>query len=137
MMDRQEQIESLDKYLREMAAAVSANRHNILAFWNLHQRQAYFNQHYPFDGTPMEQAIRYRLEFLINAGPIAYLLRGYGYGLDRSFDLITNQEITAHLVKAYQELCVNNHVHISIELFRDIVIHAAMSTRSQRNWSGV
>lgn len=136
-MNRQEQIESLEKYIREMAAAVRANRANILGLWNRHQKKAYLDQHYPVDGTPMEQAIRLRLEFLMNGGPIAYLLRGYGHGLDRSLDLITNEEMTAHLVKAHQELCLDNHVHIGIELFRDIVIHAAMSTRSQRNWTGV
>lgn len=136
-MNHDEQTEALGKYLREMAAAVSANRRNILAFWNRYQRKAYFDEHYPVNGTPLEQHIRLRLEFLINAGPIAYLIRGYGHGLDRSFDLITNQEMTDHLVKAHQELCVNQHVHIGIELFRDIAIHAAMSTRSQRNWSEV
>lgn len=136
-MNHKEQIENLEKYLREMAAAVSANRRNILAFWNRSQRKAYLDEHYPVDGTPLEQHIRLRLEFLINAGPIAYLIHGYGYGLDRSFDLITNQEMNDHLVKAHQELCINHHVHIGIELFRDIAIHAAMSTRSGRNWSGV
>ncbi len=136
-MKHEEQIENLAKYLREMAAAVSANRRNTLAFWNRHQRKAYFDKHYPVKGTLLEQSIRLRLEFLINAGPIAYLIRGYGHGLDRSLDLITNQEMTAHLVKAHQELCVNQHVHIGIELFRDIAIHAAMSTRSERNWSEV
>ena len=136
-MNHKEQIESLEKYLREMAAAVSANRRNILAFWNRHQKKVYLDEHYPVNGTLLEQSIRLRLEFLINAGPIAYLIHGYGYGLDRSFDLITNQEMTAHLVKAHQELCVNQHVHIGIELFRDIAIHAAMSTRSERNWSEV
>lgn len=136
-MNHDEQIESLEKYLREMAAAVSANRRNILAFWTRLQKKAYLDKHYPVDGTPLEQHIRLRLEFLINAGPIAYLIHGYGYGLDRSFDLITNQEMTAHLVEAHQELCVNQHVHIGIELFRDIAIHAAMSTRSERSWSKV
>lgn len=135
MMDRQEQIESLERYTKAMAEAVRVNPY-LLRHWSNDQTTWYLDEHYPCTNL-RKWYIRQALEQIPLAGPVAYLLRGYGHGLDRSLDLITNQEVTTHLVKAHRLMCGENGIKISLQLFRDVVIDAAAEKYPQRNWMGV
>ena len=145
-MNINEQIVSLEKYTQEMAEAVRVNRRRILARWGRDKTVAYLEKHYPGRNSVATFAqmrkwdIRQMLDALSNdpgPGPIAYLLRGYGHGLDHSLADVPNKYLTEHLVKAHQMICLKNGIMIDLRLFREIVIDAAWEVFPMRNWSEV
>lgn len=123
-MNHDEQTEALEKYLQGMSEAVRINRRNLIYSWPKYKTDHYLNEHYPEHGTPLEKSIRNRLGSLLYGGPLAWFLRHYGHGLDRSFNLITVNEMIAHLDRAYQVLCVDHRIVIDRQLFNDIITHA-------------